>query len=233
MPAGKALVVGRDRGPSPPPRSVTNTSPCCRRRHRTGVDVEIGVEFPQPDLVAACLATQRRAPQDARPLPKEGNHATGDENVPSRGPSPYAGRNNDSEGLRSGAHSLRDPYSETLVTERQKRRRGCFHPLLQGSYLRHLTVPGRCWWRRLLEPARFSAGGVIGRARPGSASVVTGSAPAGALAAAAGVLVVARVRGERQGLGAAAHLAQQHRARSPAACPSGTRRDRECRMWCG
>src|SRR5690606_35771168 len=58
------------------------------RRHRAGIDIEIGVEFPQPDLVAARL--ENRAERGGREtLAQGGNHATGDENVPSHEPPPY------------------------------------------------------------------------------------------------------------------------------------------------
>src|SRR5690606_14249977 len=57
------------------------------RRHRAGVDVEIRVELPQADLVAARL--QHRAERrGGKALAQRGNHATGDENVPRHGPSP-------------------------------------------------------------------------------------------------------------------------------------------------
>ena len=40
------------------------------RRHRAGIDVEVGVEFPQPDLVATRLQAQRRAPRTRDLCPK-------------------------------------------------------------------------------------------------------------------------------------------------------------------
>ena len=56
-------------------------------RHRARIDVEIGVEFPQADLVAARL--QHRAERcRCKTFTQRGDHASGDENVPSHGRSP-------------------------------------------------------------------------------------------------------------------------------------------------
>ena len=54
------------------------------RRHRAGIDVEIGVELAQPDLVAARLQ-QRAERRRSQTLAERGNHAAGDEDVPRHG----------------------------------------------------------------------------------------------------------------------------------------------------
>jgi hypothetical protein len=54
------------------------------RAHRARIDVEIGVELAQADLVAARL--QQRAERGGREtLSQGGDHAAGDENVPRHG----------------------------------------------------------------------------------------------------------------------------------------------------
>ena len=54
------------------------------RAHRARIDVEIGVELAQPDLVAARL--QKRAERGGgETLAKGGDHAAGDEDVPRHG----------------------------------------------------------------------------------------------------------------------------------------------------
>ena len=58
-------------------------------RHRARIDVEIGVELAQPDLVAARL--QQRAERRRREtLAEGGDHAAGDEDVPRHGAQPLA-----------------------------------------------------------------------------------------------------------------------------------------------
>ena len=53
-------------------------------RHRAGIDVEIGVELAQADLVAARLQ-QRAERRRCETLAKGGDHAAGDEDVPRHG----------------------------------------------------------------------------------------------------------------------------------------------------
>jgi len=57
------------------------------RRHRPGIEIEIGVELAKPDLVAASLqqGAKRRRSQT---LSERGNHAAGDEDVPRHGTLP-------------------------------------------------------------------------------------------------------------------------------------------------
>ena len=52
--------------------------------HRPRIDVEIGVELAQPDLVAARLQ-QRAERRGRRALSQGGDHAAGDEDVPGHG----------------------------------------------------------------------------------------------------------------------------------------------------
>ena len=53
-------------------------------RHRAGIDVEIGVELAQADLVAARLQ-QRAERRRSETLAERGDHAAGDEDVPRHG----------------------------------------------------------------------------------------------------------------------------------------------------
>ena len=53
-------------------------------RHRPRIDVEIGVELAQPDLVAARLQ-QRAERRGCETLAEGGDHAAGDEDVPRHG----------------------------------------------------------------------------------------------------------------------------------------------------
>jgi len=54
------------------------------RRHRSGVEIEIGIEFAKPNLVAARLqqGSERRRGQT---LSERRNHAAGDEDIPRHG----------------------------------------------------------------------------------------------------------------------------------------------------
>ena len=54
------------------------------RRHRAGIDVEIGVELAQPHPVAARLQ-QRAERRRCETLAEGGDHAAGDEDVPRHG----------------------------------------------------------------------------------------------------------------------------------------------------
>jgi hypothetical protein len=59
------------------------------RAHRARIDVEIGIEFPQPHTIAACL--QERAESRRRQtFAQRGDHAAGDEYQPRHGIRPYA-----------------------------------------------------------------------------------------------------------------------------------------------
>ena len=53
-------------------------------RHRAGIDIEIGVELAQADLVAARLQ-QRAERRRSETFAEGGHHAAGDENVPRHG----------------------------------------------------------------------------------------------------------------------------------------------------
>ena len=57
------------------------------RRHRAGIDVEIGVELAQADLVAARLQ-QRAERRRSETFAERGDHAAGDEDVPRHGTQP-------------------------------------------------------------------------------------------------------------------------------------------------
>ena len=56
-------------------------------RHRSWVEVEIGIELAQPDLVAARLQ-QRAERRRSQTLSERRNHAAGDEDVPRHGTQP-------------------------------------------------------------------------------------------------------------------------------------------------
>ncbi len=78
------------------------------RRHRSGIEIEIGVEFSQPDPVATGLqqGTECRRSQT---FSERGNHAAGDENIPRHGTQPlrlpvrFAKTNHSSRRLFAGA----------------------------------------------------------------------------------------------------------------------------------
>ena len=53
-------------------------------RHRSGVEIEIGIEFPQPNFVAARLQ-QRAKSRRSQTFSERRNHAAGDEDVPRHG----------------------------------------------------------------------------------------------------------------------------------------------------
>jgi hypothetical protein len=57
--------------------------------HRARIDVQIGVELPQPDLVARLPAAMRAEGGGGEAFSKRGNHAAGDEHVTGHGGSPY------------------------------------------------------------------------------------------------------------------------------------------------
>ena len=117
VPAGEALVVAEIEVGLGPVIGDEHLA-VLGGRHRARVDVEVGVELAQADLVAARL--QHRAEcRGGQTLAERGNHASGDENVPSHGPSPY-GR----------PLLIRKPRATpTSQGPTQKRRRGCRHPL--------------------------------------------------------------------------------------------------------
>ena len=54
------------------------------RRHRAGIEVEIGIELAETDLVAPRLQ-QRAERRRSQTLSERGDHAAGDENVPRHG----------------------------------------------------------------------------------------------------------------------------------------------------
>ena len=58
------------------------------RAHSAGIDVEVGVELPQPNRVAACL---KKCPKSRRsqPFAERGDHAAGNEDVPRHGLAEY------------------------------------------------------------------------------------------------------------------------------------------------
>ncbi len=60
-----------------------------RRAHRPGIDVEIGVEFPQPHGIATRLQ-ERAERRRSQTLAERGNHAAGDEDIPRHGAFPLA-----------------------------------------------------------------------------------------------------------------------------------------------
>ena len=57
------------------------------RAHRSGIDVEVGVEFTEPDPVAARLE-ERAEGRRREPLAEGGGHAAGHEDIPRHGPRP-------------------------------------------------------------------------------------------------------------------------------------------------
>ena len=77
------------------------------RRHRARIDVEIGVELAQADLVAARLQ-QRTERRRSETLAERGDHAAGDEDVPRHGAQPLApaGRFAESVLLQSGTSRI-------------------------------------------------------------------------------------------------------------------------------
>ena len=54
------------------------------RRHRSGIEIEIGIELAQPDLVATRLQ-QRAERRRSQTFSERGNHAAGDEDIPRHG----------------------------------------------------------------------------------------------------------------------------------------------------
>ena len=57
------------------------------RRHRSGIEIEIGIELAKPDLVAPRLQ-QRAERRRSQTFSERGNHAAGDEDVPRHGTQP-------------------------------------------------------------------------------------------------------------------------------------------------
>ena len=57
------------------------------RRHRSGIEIEIGVELAKADLVATRLQ-QRAERRRSQTFSERGNHAAGDENIPRHGTQP-------------------------------------------------------------------------------------------------------------------------------------------------
>jgi len=86
MDAGEAFVVAEVEvglGPVVGDENLT----MLERRHRAGVDVQVGVKLAQADRVAAGL--QKRAQSGrGKALAEGGNHAAGDENVTRQGGTP-------------------------------------------------------------------------------------------------------------------------------------------------
>ena len=75
-------------------------------RHRSGVDVEVGVELAQADGVAAGLEQGGKG-RRGDPLAEGRDHAAGDENEPRHGRPVYTGLARSANGARAGRRSRR------------------------------------------------------------------------------------------------------------------------------
>src|SRR5690606_18854306 len=59
------------------------------RAHRARIDIEIGVQLPEPDSIATGLQ-ERPEGRRSEPFAERGDHAAGNEDVPRHGPPPYS-----------------------------------------------------------------------------------------------------------------------------------------------
>ena len=72
-----------------------------KRRHRPRIDVEIGIQLPQPHAITACL--QKRSESGRRKTFSQGrDHAAGDEDQPRHGRPTCRRRDNTSSGISRG-----------------------------------------------------------------------------------------------------------------------------------
>src|SRR5262249_44443545 len=89
------------------------------RRHRSGIEVEIGVEFAETDLVPASLqqGTECRRSQT---LSERRNHAAGDEYVPRHGTQPLRPRPRFAKRIASRGRTFRRAVGGVNFTVKSK-----------------------------------------------------------------------------------------------------------------
>src|SRR5487761_710060 len=106
------------------------------RAHGARIDVDIRVEFPEPDAEAARLE-QRAERRRRKTLAKRGDHAAGDEDKPRHGISPYSTHTpRQTESADSGGMGARR-YETHNTSLARPGRGGPGHPRIEGVDARH------------------------------------------------------------------------------------------------